>query len=67
MALVTPTVLATMDYAFQGQPFVSVPATTAVVLNTMDYAWQAQPFVVNEGAGAPPVITGSPWYYYAQQ
>jgi len=60
MALLTPTQLATMDYAFQGQPFVDVPAKDAVDIKTMDYAYQAQPFVRNYGAAVvlPATITG---------
>ena len=52
MALVTPTTLKTMDYAFQGQPFVDVPAKDTVDIKTMDYAYRAQPFVRNYGAAA---------------
>jgi hypothetical protein len=51
MALPTPDNLKTMYWAFQGQPFVDVPAKSTVVLTTMDYAFQAQPFVRNEGGG----------------
>jgi len=51
-----------MDYAFQGQPFVDVPAKDAVDIKTMDYAYQAQPFVRNYGAAEPPApaATGYP-------
>jgi len=57
MALPTPDNLKTMDYAYQGQPFVDVPAKDAVDLKTMDYAYQAQPFVRNyttEAQSPPP-------------
>lgn len=54
MALPTPTDLATMNYAFRGQPFVEVPAKSAVALAGMGYAYQGQPFVRNEGAGGAP-------------
>jgi hypothetical protein len=37
-----------MDYAFQAQPYVSVPAKTGLNLKTMDVAFQAQPFVTND-------------------
>ena len=37
--------LETMDYAYQAQPFVEVPAKGGIDLETMDYAYQAQPFV----------------------
>jgi len=54
MALPTPDNLKTMDYAYQGQPFVDVPAKDAVDLKTMDYAYRAQPFVRNYGTAIPP-------------
>jgi hypothetical protein len=47
MALPTPDNLKTMDYAFQGQPFVDVPAKDSIDLKTMDYSFQGQPFVRN--------------------
>ena len=53
MALPTPDNLKTMDYVFQGQPFVNVPAKTGLSLQSMDYAFQAQPFVPN-----PEVVGG---------
>lgn len=55
MPLPTPTQLRTMDYAFQGQPFVSIPAKTGMTLQSMDYSFQAQPFVPNPDAAAPPL------------
>lgn len=48
MSLPQPTDLQTMDYVFQGQPFVSVPARTTNTLATMDYVFQGQPFVTND-------------------
>jgi len=45
MALPTKSDLLKMDYAFQGQPFVEVPAKSGINLATMDYVFQAQPFV----------------------
>lgn len=39
--------LTTMDYAYQGQPFVWGPAKAEIDLITMDYAYQGQPFVTN--------------------
>lgn len=38
--------LLTMDFAFQGQPFVIV-ASSGINLETMDFAFQGQPFVGN--------------------
>ncbi len=52
MALPTPDNLKTMDYCFQGQPFVDVPAKDSIELDTMDYVFLAQPFVRNEGVVA---------------
>ena len=51
MSLPTPTELLTMNFAYQGQPFVYVAAKSAIDLKTMDYAWLAQPFVANYGVG----------------
>ena len=48
MTLPSSTDLDSMDYAFQAQPYVSVPAKAGVNLGTMDYAFQAQPFVSNQ-------------------
>ena len=45
MALRTKADLQKMDYAFQGQPFVEVPAKDSIILTTMDYAFQGEPFV----------------------
>jgi len=47
MALPTITDLKKMDIAYQGQPFVYVPAKNTIILRKMDYAYQAQPFVAN--------------------
>lgn len=41
----TKDTLETMDYVFQAQPFINVPAKDSIDLTTMDYAFQAQPFV----------------------
>jgi hypothetical protein len=49
MALPTPDNLKTMDYGYQGQPFVDVPAKSTINLDTMDIAYLAQPFVRNPG------------------
>jgi hypothetical protein len=51
MALPTPDSLKNMEYAFQGQPFVNVPAKSGIVLSNMEYAFQGQPFVGNESGG----------------
>ena len=50
MAQVTKTDLETMDYLYQGQPFVNVPAKSTIELTTMDYLYQGEPFVSNSGA-----------------
>jgi hypothetical protein len=45
--MINATELLKMDYAFQGQPFVCVPASSSIDLKTMDYAYLAQPFFSN--------------------
>lgn len=55
MALPTPDNLKTMDYVYQGQPFVNVPSKAAVDIKTIDYVYQGQPFVGNYTGGAFPV------------
>lgn len=52
MALPDSSDLAGMDYAFQAQPHVCVPAKSDVVLTGMDYAFQGQPFVSNPASAA---------------
>ena len=37
-----------MDYTYQGQPFVNVPANTGIDLGTLDYIYEAQPFAGNQ-------------------
>lgn len=37
---------AKMNYAFQAQPFINIPAKVSIVLTNMEYAWEAQPFVI---------------------
>lgn len=44
--MINATELLKMDYAFQGQPFVCVPASSSIDLKTMDYAYLAQPFFI---------------------
>jgi len=66
MAYPTPTELETMDYAFLGEPAVSVPATSAVITITMDYAYLGEPFVVGDYAAngditCPIMIAGWGW------
>ena len=34
----------TMDYSFQAQPYVQVPAKSSITLGGIDYSFQAQPF-----------------------
>lgn len=51
MALPTATNLVTMNWSFNGQPFVEVPAKSTIDLTTMDWAFQGQPFVRNEYGG----------------
>lgn len=44
MALPTRTQIVTMDYAFNGEPFVQVAAKSGIDLDGIDYAYQAEPF-----------------------
>jgi len=46
--------LVTMDYAFEGQPFVDVTGKSSIDLTTMDYAFQGQPFVTRIDAEEEP-------------
>jgi len=45
MALPTREDLETMDYVYQGQPFVEVTAKDSINLETMNYVYKSQPFV----------------------
>ena len=53
MALLTPTTVKTMDYSYQGSPFVNVPATSAVITNSLDYSFQGEPFATNDFIPGP--------------
>ena len=57
MSLPTPDNLKTMDYSFQGEPFINIPAKSSIDLMTMDYALQGEPFVGNSGGTAPIIDT----------
>ncbi len=55
MALPKRENIITMDYAFNGQPFVNIPAKTSMGLESIDYAFNAQPFWATDfSGGAPP-------------
>jgi len=43
-----------MDVAYQGSPFVQVPAKSVILTATMDIAYLGAPFVVNDYSGTPP-------------
>jgi len=58
MAQVTKTDLETMDFVYQGQPFVSVPAKDEIDLSTMDYVYQGEPFVDGVGGGGAGGVAG---------
>lgn len=53
MALPTSNDLITMDYAFAGTPFVSVPAVASIDTSKMDVGFSGVPFVVNPGIIGP--------------
>jgi hypothetical protein len=54
MALPNKTDLQTMNYVYQGQPFVSVSARSDIDTTTMDYIYLEQPFVTNPFGGSTP-------------
>jgi hypothetical protein len=56
MALPSNTDLATLDYAYLGQPFVQVEAK-ALTSTSLDIAYLAQPFVAVGPSAAPPSAT----------
>jgi len=56
MALPTKAELLTLNWAWRGQPFVQVPATTGIVTTTLDTAYRGQPFVAVEEASVEDVI-----------
>lgn len=45
MATPTTTDVKSLDYPYQGQPFVRVPAKDGFNTNTLDYPYQGQPFI----------------------
>jgi len=47
MSLPNSSDLRGMDYSFQAQPFISIPAKASITLTTMDYSFRATPFVAN--------------------
>jgi hypothetical protein len=56
MALPSNTDLATLDYAYLGQPFVQVEAKS-LDTETLDIAYLGQPFVAVGPGAAPPAGT----------
>ena len=52
MALPNSDNLKTMDFAWQGAPFVEIPAKASIDTKTMDYVWRGAPFVRNEYVAA---------------
>lgn len=54
MALPNKTNIQTMDWAYEGKPFVNVPANSTVVTTTMDWAYGGEPFVTNPSVAAGP-------------
>jgi len=58
MAFPTSTDLLTMDYSYNGMPFVNVPTNSTVNTFTMDYSQNGMPFVTNPGVSGPTNIAG---------
>lgn len=58
MSLPTPTQILALDFAFNGSPYVIVPAKASVSLDGMDVAEEAHPvgYGVTSGAGAGAVV-----------
>ena len=50
MALPTSSDILTMDYNFQGFPYVNLPSKSTINLLTMDYNFWGFPFVSNSAA-----------------
>lgn len=57
MSLPISSDLINLSYAFQGQPFVDIPAKSTIILTDLSYAYQAQPFMRNP---APSTTTTTP-------
>jgi hypothetical protein len=52
MAMATKADLQTLQYSFQGEPFVNVTATAAVDTTTLAFAYQGQPLFGFGGVGS---------------
>lgn len=59
MAIPVSSDLESMDYVYNGQPFVNVPAKSTIDLTTMDYVYLGQPFVGNASDYTPTPPTGN--------
>ena len=64
MALPIKSDVETMDYSYQGQPFVDIPGRSDVDTTTMDYSWLGQPFVTNPFGGTTPVINTTNFFHF---
>lgn len=54
MALPSSKDIQTMDWSYQGQPSVNVPANSTVITTTMDWSYAGLPFVTNPAVAAGP-------------
>lgn len=54
MALPNSTDLKTLDYAYQGTPFVYIAAKNDIVLKDMEYTYLGAPFVANPADSEQP-------------
>lgn len=50
MSVIPPSELSSMDYAYQGEPYVEVAVGSGIELESMDYAFRALPFVAPASA-----------------
>ena len=58
MSLPSSNDLLTMDYPYQGLPFVDVPTNSTVNTQTMDWVYNGLPFVTNPALNGPTNIGG---------
>ena len=63
MATPTATDLGTMDYAYQGTPFVDVESKAGQNTNSLDFAYLGLPFVGAQQGGTPPVTYNTTQFF----
>lgn len=53
MGLPSSSDLITMNFGFNGEPAVLVPASSSINTFTMDFGFNGEPFVINPGISGP--------------